>query len=61
MSNTRTFVVNVLIGLLLAGPVAALVLISLPEQWRGPVVPWAIAAAAIALVAFLRQPKRPAD
>jgi hypothetical protein len=49
----------VLVGLLLAGPLAALALVTLPERWRGPAVPWAVAALTIALVAFVRHPKRP--
>lgn len=61
MSKAARVVVNVLVGLLLAGPLASLTLVVLPEEWRGPVVPWAVAAVAIAVVAFLRQPKRPAD
>jgi len=61
MSKATAVAVNVLVGLLLAGPVAALTLVVLPEKWRSPAVPWAVAAAAIALVAFLRQPKRPPD
>jgi len=61
MSKARSLAVNVLVGLLLAGPLAALAVVALPERWGGPVVPWAIAAAAIALVAYLRQPKRPTD
>lgn len=61
MWTAKTFFLNVLVGLLLAGPLAALALVALPEQWRGPVVPWGVAALAVALVAIVRQSKRPSD
>lgn len=61
MHKAKTLVVNVLVGLLLAGPLAALALVAMPERWRGPVVPWTVAVVSVALVALLRQPKRPAD
>ena len=61
MSKTKHVLIDGLVGLLLAGPLAALALVALPEQWRGPAVPWAVLALAIGLVAILRRPKRPHD
>ena len=61
MWKLKTFFVNVLVGLLLAGPLAALALVALPEQWRGPAVPWAVVAVAVAVVAIVRRPKQPSD
>ena len=61
MRKATSVFVSVLVGLLLAGPLAALTLVALPEPWRGPAVPWAVAALAVALVVFVRQPRRPSD
>jgi uncharacterized membrane protein YccC len=61
MWKAKTFAVNVLVGLVLAGPLAALALVALPEQWRGPAVPWTVVALAVALVALVRRPKRQSD
>lgn len=55
MWRATSVFVDVLIGLLLAGPLAALALVALPERWRGPAVPWAVAALAIVLVALARR------
>ena len=61
MWKAKTFFLNVLVGLLLAGPLAALALVALPEPWRGPAVPLAVTAFAVGLVVIVRRPKRPAD
>ncbi len=61
MRNAKTVFVNVLVGLLLAGPLAALALVALPAGWRKPAVPWAVAALAIAVVVIVRQPRPPSD
>jgi hypothetical protein len=61
MWQVKTLFLNVLIGLLLAGPLAALALVALPEAWRGPAVPWTVAAIAVAVVTIVRRPQPPAD
>lgn len=42
-------VVTVAIGLLVAGPLAAVVLVAVPADWQGPAIP--VAAGVVALVA----------
>ena len=59
MWKAKTFLADVLVGLLLAGPLAALAVAALPERWRGPAVPWAVGALAIALVVIVRRSRRP--
>ncbi|MCX6544304.1 MAG: hypothetical protein NTV05_07795 [Acidobacteria bacterium] len=61
MSKPTSVFVSVLVGVLLAGPLAALALVAVPEQWRGPAVPVTVVAVTIALVVFVRQPRRPSD
>ena len=55
----RDILGSTLLGLLLAGPVAALALVAMPEDWRGPAVPSAAALSCIALVAVLRHTREP--
>jgi uncharacterized membrane protein YccC len=59
MSKATSVFINVLVGVLLAGPLAALALVAVPEQWRGPAVPLAVVALTIALVVFVRRPRWP--
>jgi uncharacterized membrane protein YccC len=56
MWNPKSLAVSLLLGLLIAGPLAALVLIALPEPLRGPVVPWTVAAVVVAVVLYIRRP-----
>ncbi len=50
--------VTVGLGLLLGGPLASVAWVALPPDWRGPAVPWTAGAAALALVALCRHPRR---
>jgi len=61
MSRLRSLATSVAIGLVLAGPVAAIAVVSLPEDWRMPAVPYATAVGMVALVAWVRWPRQPPD
>jgi hypothetical protein len=60
MFDMKSFCISVCVGVLLAGPLASLVVVALPERWRSPLVPWAVAALTVALIVAVRRPKRPA-
>ena len=50
----RHTLVTLAVGVLVAGPLAALVVALLPVAWRAPAVPWAVAAGVLAVVAGIR-------
>jgi len=54
MPNLWSLAGSVALGLLLAGPVAAVAVALLPSSWRSPAVPWLIAGCAVGLVIWLR-------
>lgn len=59
MNTTRpSFLVTLLLGLLAAGPVAALTIVALPGSWRGPLVPAAVAACTVLAIAAVRHRQR---
>lgn len=50
----KTVFSTVIWGVLLAGPVAAIAVVQVPEVWRGRWLPIGVAALTIAFVALLR-------
>ena len=55
MNTSRpSFVTTILLGLLAAGPLAALALVAAPPSWRGPFVPGAVLVATILVIGVLR-------
>lgn len=55
-------IVTLALGLLVAGPLAALALVAVPEAWQGPGIPLAAGVVAVLAVALVRhggRSKRP--
>ncbi len=51
-------VVTVALGLLVAGPLAAVALVAVPADWQGPAIPVAAGVVAIVAVALARHAVR---
>lgn len=54
----RETVVTIAIGVILAGPVSALMLVALPAAWRRPSMVWAVVLVSVAVVSVLRNRQR---
>jgi hypothetical protein len=51
----KRWLISVVVAILVAGPMAAAALIALPDRYRGPWVPAAVAVLACGVVAGLRR------
>jgi hypothetical protein len=60
MNATRpSLLVSLLLGLLAAGPAAALAIVAVPAAWRGPLVPATVLACTVLAIAAVRhRPRR---
>ncbi|MEI6668777.1 MAG: hypothetical protein WCP29_11530 [Acidobacteriota bacterium] len=59
MQTVKAWATSIVIGVVAAGPFAALALVALPDDWRGPLVPWTVALIVVMLVVLIRQPRQP--
>jgi hypothetical protein len=50
----RHLVFSLLVGVLIAGPISAVALVSLPPEWRGPAIPGSVLVASVLLAALAR-------
>ncbi len=57
--HLRHLIGSVLLGLFIAGPVAALLLALLPVAWGGPAAPWAAVVLCVGLSVAARRRRRP--
>ena len=55
----RGLLTSVALGVLLAGPLAAISLAMVPASWRGPAIPASALAASIMLIILLRHVRKP--
>jgi hypothetical protein len=59
MPRLRSLLISVILGLVLAGPLTALVVVSLPDGWRIPAVPYLTASVTIAVIVAIRWDGKP--
>jgi hypothetical protein len=60
-SPLRDSIVTIAAALLLAGPLAAVVVPALPAAWRHRAVPWAVLALSLVVVAVFRRRRPPSS
>ena len=57
--HAKRLVSSVALGVLLAGPLAALGLVAAPAAWRGPAIPGGVLACTILFVVLFRRTRDP--